>query len=576
MIQILGIGTWSIALAYALIILGLALLLATASDLFYTFSTPKLARQRGGQASWGYYQSLACGAALCGIGIWLKTADLWPRVVSSTLLGAYLAWLLWRWLNEQDRGTITAPEAPVGDAASVHGVSPESRSRPGLSLLWLELAVVALSAPFLWFPTVFPVWTTLAVATLMLVWLLVAVVQRSIWPRSPYDVALIALVFMTCIGAYRSTVPILTLPKVTSLLLGLAIFRVILRFIRGDGSLAAALGTVFILALAFTLVGLISGVAPDKVPRAFSFLPSLPQFTRALPEAQNGRVNMNQLGGTLLFVLPLALSVLIAPAGESGRGGKAVAAVRLFAGVVTLLLGLALVLTQSRGAWVGMIAGLLCILATRWAWGKWVVASAMGVALLLWRFFWSPLLPSLMFRAFDSAATIPTPWGNVTMASRLAIWSQAISRIRESPLLGCGLGTFRSLYGSASSAVSPFDVGYAHAHNVFLQAAYDLGLPGLVAYLAVLILAVQMSSRALQPGGGLARAVAIGCLSAQVAYHTYGLADVVTLGSKPGVLWWALLALVASLDRVAAEQEATFASDQPDSSTSGARSQPSH
>jgi O-antigen ligase len=33
----------------------------------------------------------------------------------------------------------------------------------------------------------------------------------------------------------------------------------------------------------------------------------------------------------------------------------------------------------------------------------------------------------------------------------------------------------------------PLDSDIAHAHNIFLQTALDLGIPGLVAYLALLI-----------------------------------------------------------------------------------------
>ena len=140
--------------------------------------------------------------------------------------------------------------------------------------------------------------------------------------------------------------------------------------------------------------------------------------------------------------------------------------------------------------------------------------------------------------------------GSLSLEGRLRIWSRAFSYIQGSPFLGCGLGTFRTIDGDISSVGSLFDMGTPHAHNVYLQMAYDTGVPGLVAYLALLFLAVHISWRTYKSTQGLSRALAIGVLAALLAYHVYGLTDVVALGAKPGVLWWALLAVAAAQDQL--------------------------
>jgi putative inorganic carbon (HCO3(-)) transporter len=89
---------------------------------------------------------------------------------------------------------------------------------------------------------------------------------------------------------------------------------------------------------------------------------------------------------------------------------------------------------------------------------------------------------------------------------------------------------------------------------VFLQVAADTGLPGLIAYLALLMLAWKQAWRLYRRGQGAARGMAIGFLAALVSSHVYGLADVVALGSKPGVLWWVLLALVAGVSGLGSGQ----------------------
>jgi putative inorganic carbon (HCO3(-)) transporter len=101
--------------------------------------------------------------------------------------------------------------------------------------------------------------------------------------------------------------------------------------------------------------------------------------------------------------------------------------------------------------------------------------------------------------------------------------------IQDFPFTGTGLGTFRRvapLLYPLFLIGSELDIG--HAHNVFLQVALDLGLLGLVAYLALIISAIWIGWR-------LARSrsewgwLGLGIVGALVAFHIYGLTDAVAL-----------------------------------------------
>jgi O-antigen ligase len=81
---------------------------------------------------------------------------------------------------------------------------------------------------------------------------------------------------------------------------------------------------------------------------------------------------------------------------------------------------------------------------------------------------------------------------------------------------------------------------------VLLQVAYDLGLPGLVAYGALLIAALRQACQIWRHQKGLALAIAIGTTAGLTGYHLYGIMDTLSTGSKPGLLYWFLLALVAA------------------------------
>jgi O-antigen ligase len=96
--------------------------------------------------------------------------------------------------------------------------------------------------------------------------------------------------------------------------------------------------------------------------------------------------------------------------------------------------------------------------------------------------------------------------------------------------------------------VSP-DFDIAHAHNEFLQAALDLGLPGLIAFLAVYIIAFWMLREIWRaaPSPLPTRMLALGLGGGLFAHVIYGLTDAVALGAKPGVLFWMLLGLITAL-----------------------------
>jgi O-antigen ligase len=92
----------------------------------------------------------------------------------------------------------------------------------------------------------------------------------------------------------------------------------------------------------------------------------------------------------------------------------------------------------------------------------------------------------------------------------------------------------------------------AHVHNHIIQAALDLGVPGMLGYLALWMLATALLGRVhrLAPSP-IHRAMASGLGAGLVAHFIFGLADVIPLGSKVGVLFWLTLALVVGLHRVA-------------------------
>ncbi|MEA3375250.1 MAG: O-antigen ligase family protein [Chloroflexota bacterium] len=417
-------------------------------------------------------------------------------------------------------------------------------------LTWFEWVAVAVAGPFLLFPSVRPVLTAAALVLLASVWLARWALRGEPWPLTPFNGALLLFALMIPVGIWASAMPEETLPKATGLILGLAVFRAVGLTVRGRRTVGLATAAFCLLGVAITAAGALSvnwsakvaalGVVTERVPRLIEGLPSMPA----------GGVNPNQLAGTLALYVPLAAAL----AWWARRRGlwETVATVAFLA-----LVGGVLVLTQSRSGWMGGAAGLMALaamaaLTSRSRWTRAVgiglptvaLAGVVGTVAVV-----GPQAAGEALYGRAGAEGVESVVGSISLAGRVEIWSRALYAIQDFAFTGCGLGTFREVVHILYPLflISP-GTDIAHAHNMFLQTAVDLGLPGLVAYVALLLVGLAGCWKVAAEGGGLRRAAALGLAAGMVGFHVYGLADAVALGAKPGVAFWFALALIASLE----------------------------
>lgn len=201
-----------------------------------------------------------------------------------------------------------------------------------------------------------------------------------------------------------------------------------------------------------------------------------------------------------------------------------------------------LVVAQSRGGWIGFSAGALAAPA---------IAALVAVSgILASRVDGPEELPFGASQVDEGGLSLET------LGGRIEIWSRAMCGIQDFPFTGMGMNAFRRVVPVLYPlfTVDPTtDIG--HAHNEFLQAALDLGIPGLIAYLAMHLTAFGMLVSTWRRRGrlpfpdSLNRALILGLGGGLAAHLIFGMIDAVALGAKPGILWWALMGLVASLYR---------------------------
>lgn len=144
------------------------------------------------------------------------------------------------------------------------------------------------------------------------------------------------------------------------------------------------------------------------------------------------------------------------------------------------LFGLALLLAQTRGMWIGAFAGALYLL---WCWRKPFILAA-------------PLLAGLVFVAGpqsvrDRVVSIVRPRGETDSNShRIALLRTGLEMTAANPLLGVGPERVERNFEryAPPDIPRPFPRSwwYGHLHNIYLQFAADRGLPAMAAIAAFL------------------------------------------------------------------------------------------
>jgi putative inorganic carbon (HCO3(-)) transporter len=411
-----------------------------------------------------------------------------------------------------------------------------------------ELPAILAMAPALLFPT--PGRLTV-LAAVPIIWLCARIAGGRCIPRTPLNPAL-GLMFAMVGVSLAATFDIhFSLGKVSGVVLGALLFWAIARWLTSPERLNAGTAAFLLAGAGLAVAGLLGTARFFKSPPfpAFEELRfNLPMVIRGVPGAENG-FNPNAVAGCLVLFVPVQVALLVSRVQRrlSPCIGRRWARAGLFAiQVVLLVLTVGtLLIMQSRAASVGLAVAAAAFLLwfSRWTRLVAVAAAATVVALVLG--LGQESLVGLVASQPGSSMS--------GVATRVGLWSSAIRGIQDSPLTGMGMNVFRKLMPVRypTPQISP-GVDVAHAHNHLLQAALDLGVPGLIAYVSVWALAAVLLVMVYRRSGArLYRALAGGLGAGLIAHFVFGMVDAIPLGSKVGVLFWLTLALTVALHQVA-------------------------
>ena len=195
----------------------------------------------------------------------------------------------------------------------------------------------------------------------------------------------------------------------------------------------------------------------------------------------------------------------------------------------TLVLGVALVLTFSRGGYVALaVFALLLLVKVRPELRRpllvFGVVAAVAVLLTVIAASTTPLMRS----RFSYVAL------NYTLQTRSAIFTATFHMIAAHPILGVGLG------GYVYKLHHFIEI---YPHNVYLTFWVELGLLGLLAFLFIFVKLLVSAWRALPAATGFERALLWGVVGTVVLWAVHGLVDSPYWKNDMAVEFWLVAAI---------------------------------
>lgn len=227
--------------------------------------------------------------------------------------------------------------------------------------------------------------------------------------------------------------------------------------------------------------------------------------------------NPNVYGEYLLFAVPIIFSLLWT---EKGFIKKVI----LF-GMFCITM-LALVLTFSRGCWLGIILalGLLLIIIDR----RFIWLGIIGLAALPF------VLPETIINRFLSIGNLE----DSSTSYRVYIWLGTIAMLKDYWFSGIGLGytSFNKIY----PIYSYNNIAAPHSHNLFLQLIVEYGIVGFIVFIGLMYNFYKETTISMLKEKNILTA---GIMSGMAGFMLQSLFDYTWYNYRVILIFWMILAL---------------------------------
>jgi putative inorganic carbon (HCO3(-)) transporter len=430
-------------------------------------------------------------------------------------------------------------------------------------LRWLDQwhwVWIALAAPFLIFPTVA---RSLAMLIIPGVWIIGLLARRE--PplrRTPLNPAILLLAVMVLVSLYATYDFAQSFTRLNTMVLEFGLYFAIVRSSVSRRGWWLAMGIFLFSSLAIAGLGLLGATRASKIGFLVPLFSSLPLVRTSLLGADQS-MNPNLVAGAILWTLPTFLFLFFLTV-KQFRSMRYLLGTFLTLVVTTIVITATIfiigvfILMQSRSAYLGFMVGVLALgtIILRIRVKRAIALGALiffllllGLVVFMPQGFWQSGWNGEGFRDLPTDA----------FEARLEIWSRALYGIQDFPFTGMGMDTFRRIVHILYPLflIGP-DVETIHAHNEYLQCALDLGIPGLIAFVALYIGSYGMlfaSWRMLEHNDmnskrgtdTVGRLMILGLGTGLFSHMIYGLTDATLFVARHDIIFWMLIGLIAGL-----------------------------
>ncbi len=440
---------------------------------------------------------------------------------------------------------VTAP-APkdLGQPESVRRTAPQRRvqARPFWArIAWLEPFWLALLAPAILLPGRFwaPALQPYLVLALFVFWPLRRLAYGRWSVATPLAWPVGILMAWTPLTVWIAVDRAVAWVAVGYLLLGVALYWALINWPPARKRPLWIAGLFALIGIALALLGpqLLDFRQGSQLFRIPALYARLGLLAALVGESMNGNV----LAGGLVVTVPILAALVVEPRWTKRFWLPFLAAVVVVGCLFPLFL------TQSRGAWLATLLSLLVLVVLRWPRLVWTLPLFIAAA----------VYAVLRLGASGVLDLLSSDTSLVGLSGRIEIWDRATLALRDFLWTGVGHGQFLPIVPELYPFFTlPTDI--PHAHNLFLQIGVDMGLVGMLAYGATVVVSLVLAGRAVRSATlrrqeigkrgrrwrreSLTWALGAGVIAALTGLLLHGLVDAVLWDTKLAFLPWLLFA----------------------------------
>ena len=299
----------------------------------------------------------------------------------------------------------------------------------------------------------------------------------SIYPAVPsYHKAIISFVLIMILSLMISPNRWVSLKDLLLFLSYFAFYFIVIRNVRNKKQFYSIIHILFLSAFIVSFYTVIQYYGLDP------FLKEMTQLTSTIGQK-------NWISNYLAMIFPVVFSYFLL---EQTKKNKIIYFILLSILYVTLMI------CQSRGIWISISLTVILVIyiIIKFKFYKIFKRNRKWLTLLLVTFLIITIIYSTDNPLNKSAITVPQramstfDENDPSINTRLLIWKTAIEMIKDRPIIGWGIGTFKMEYLNYQAEVLkdlPWHLPYyanAHeAHNEYLQLLAEMGIFGFIAFL---------------------------------------------------------------------------------------------